>query len=163
MVKTVYLLIGGNLGDARSEIRKATALLSAALGQIKGLSSIYRSEAWGYESENNFYNQLIVIKTQLTAQQILTVCKEIEHLLGRQKNTTPGYSDRLIDIDILYLDDIVIKSERLIIPHPRLHKRLFALLPLNEIIPEFIHPVLKKSNKSLLSLCPDTNFIEKLD
>jgi 2-amino-4-hydroxy-6-hydroxymethyldihydropteridine diphosphokinase len=105
----------------------------------------------------------VIFKTDLEAPDILKICLDTEIKLGRERNALSGYSDRVIDIDILYIDDLVLNDKQLIIPHPRLQDRLFALVPLCEVIPEFIHPVLQKSNKSLLSLCPDNTIIEKLD
>ena len=163
MVLTVYLLFGGNIGETKIVFEKASKLLQQKIGPISARSAIYRSKAWGFQSENDFLNQLYLFKTQLSAKQILKICLETEELLGRQRNTKSGYTDRLIDIDILYLDDMIINSEELSVPHPKLQERLFALLPLNEIAPNFIHPVFQKSNKSLLSLCPDKSIIEKLD
>ena len=163
MVKTVSLLFGGNIGESLVVFEKASKLIQQKIGQISACSAVYKSKAWGYESENDYLNQLYLFKTQLEASEILKVCLETEQLLGRERNLKAGYADRLIDIDILYLDNLIIDTEKLTLPHPRLHKRLFALVPLNEVIPDFIHPIFKKSHKSLLSLCPDNNFIEKLE
>jgi 2-amino-4-hydroxy-6-hydroxymethyldihydropteridine diphosphokinase len=142
---------------------KATTILEKELGSFYIQSSTFRSGAWGYKSENKFLNQLVIFKTDLSARDILKICLDTEIKLGRERNALSGYSDRVIDIDILYIDDLVLNDDQLIIPHPRLQDRLFALVPLCEVIPEFIHPVLQKSNKSLLSLCPDNTIIEKLD
>lgn len=163
MVKTVSLLFGGNIGETRLEFEKASKLLQQKIGPISKRSAIYRSKAWGYQSTNDFSNQLYLFNTRLSVKMILNACLETEQILGRQRNSIHGYSDRIIDIDILYFEDLIIETQDLIIPHPKLQERLFALLPLNEIIPDFIHPVFKKTNKSLLSLCPDKGFIEKLD
>jgi len=163
VVKTVSLLFGGNIGETRLEFEKASKLLQQKIGPISKRSAIYRSKAWGYQSTNDFSNQLYLFNTRLSVKMILNACLETEQILGRQRNSIHGYSDRIIDIDILYFEDLIIETQDLIIPHPKLQERLFALLPLNEIIPDFIHPVFKKTNKSLLSLCPDKGFIEKLD
>ena len=162
-MKTVSLLFGGNIGDTKVAFEKASKLLQQKIGPISASSAIYRSKAWGYQSENNFLNQLYLFKSKLSANQILKICLETEHSLGRQRNSNSGYTDRIIDIDILYLDDLIIDTDELTIPHPKLQERLFALMPLNEVIPDFIHPVFQKTNKSLLSLCPDKSIIEKLD
>ena len=162
-VKTICLLYGGNMGETLAVFEKATAMLVKKIGPVYRQSSVYRSQAWGYESKNDFINQLVLFKTEFKAQQVLHYCLETESLLGRKRNNSPGYSDRTIDIDILYMDDLILSTDQLTIPHPRLHERLFALLPLCDVIPEFIHPVLQKSNKSLLDLCPDKSTIEKLD
>jgi len=162
-MKTVSLLFGGNIGETKVVFEKASQLLQQKIGSISARSSIYRSKAWGYESKNDFLNQLFFFETRLSAEMILEICLEAEQILGRQRNSGQGYSDRIIDIDILYLEDLIIETEDLTIPHPKLQERLFALLPLNEIAPNFIHPVFKKTNKSLLSLCPDKSKIEKLN
>ena len=163
MVKTISLLFGGNIGETRVVFEKASQILQQKIGSISAQSAIYRSKAWGYQSENDYLNQLFLFKTGLSAEMILESCLETEQILGRQRISRHGYSDRIIDIDILYFEDMIIESEDLIVPHPKLQERLFALLPLNEIAPNFIHPVFQKSNKSLLSLCPDKSIIEKLD
>ena len=163
MVKTISLLFGGNIGNTAVVFEKASQLLKQKIGPIGARSAIYRSKAWGYESENDFLNQLFLFKTRLSAEMILEACLEAEQILGRHRNSRHGYSDRIIDIDILYFEDLIIETEDLIIPHPKLQERLFALLPLTEIAPNFIHPVFQKTNKSLLSLCPDKSIIEKLD
>ena len=162
-MKTVSLLFGGNIGNPAVVFEKASQLLQQKIGAISASSAIYRSKAWGYQSENDYLNQLFLFETRLSAEMILEACLETEQILGRQRSSVHGYSDRIIDIDILYFEDLIIKTEDLTIPHPKLQERLFALLPLTEIAPNFIHPVFQKTNKSLLSLCPDKSIIEKLD
>ena len=162
-MKTVSLLFGGNIGNTAVVFEKASQLLQQKIGAISASSAIYRSKAWGYQSENDYLNQLFLFETRLSAEMILEACLETEQILGRQRSSVHGYSDRIIDIDILYFEDLIIKTEDLTIPHPKLQERLFALLPLTEIAPNFIHPVFQKTNKSLLSLCPDKSIIEKLD
>jgi len=162
-MKTVSLLFGGNIGKTRVIFEKASQLLQQKIGSINARSAIYQSKAWGYQSENDYLNQLFLFETLLSAEKILEICLETELILGRQRNSGHGYSDRVIDIDILYFEDLIIETEDLIVPHPKLQERLFALMPLNEIEPNFIHPVFQKTNKSLLSLCPDKSIIEKLD
>ena len=162
-MNTIYLLLGGNEGDTRKLFSKATLLLGEQIGEIKEKSAIYRSSSWGFDSNNDFLNQLLILQTKLHPDELLHHCLQIEAKLGRMRNSGKGYTDRPIDIDILYFGAQIIKNESLIIPHPRLHERLFALIPLNEIIPDFIHPVLHKSNKSSLSLCSDKSKIEKLE
>lgn len=162
-MKTVSLLYGGNIGKSIFVFERATKILEKKLGPLFFQSSLYRSKAWGYKSKNDYLNRLVLFKTELGAQEVLEICLNTEVLLGRERNNQSGYADRIIDIDILYLDDLVFDNDTLTIPHPRLHKRLFALLPLCEVIPEFIHPVLQKSNKSLLDLCPDKSIIDRLD
>jgi 2-amino-4-hydroxy-6-hydroxymethyldihydropteridine diphosphokinase len=163
MVKKVALLYGGNIGETLFMFEQATSILEKKIGMVFAQSSTYKSDAWGYNSENDFLNRLVIFKTGLSASEVLQVCLETELILGRKRNKLNYYSDRVIDIDILYMENLILNSKKLILPHPRLQDRLFALIPLCEVIPEFMHPVLQKSNKSLLSLCPDNTTIEKLD
>ncbi len=162
MIHTAYILLGGNLGDVQQHFKDAlTAIESVA--QIVNLSSIVESEPWGFESENLFLNQVIKIETSLSPLDLLQFNKKIELYLGREKaNDTTSYSSRPIDIDILYYNDVVIESEQLQIPHPRLHLRNFTLVPLVEIAPDYIHPVLLKSNQELLNTTPDTSKVRKM-
>ena len=161
-MKTVCLLYGGNIGESDYFFERATGILKNVIGNSTVSSSVYVSDAWGFTSDNKFLNKLVLFETDLSAEDVLTTCLETEEFLGRLRSSMPGYSDRLIDIDVLYMEDIIINTKQLILPHPRLQDRLFALVPLCEVIPEFIHPVLQKSNKSLLSLCNDKSKVEKL-
>jgi 2-amino-4-hydroxy-6-hydroxymethyldihydropteridine diphosphokinase len=163
MVKKVALLYGGNIGETLLVFKKATSILKKKLGFVYAQSSTFKSCAWGFDSENDFLNRLVIFKTDLKASEVLQICLDTEMKLGRERNEMNGYSDRVIDIDILYMEGLVLNSKQLILPHPRIQDRLFALVPLCEVIPEFIHPVLQKSNKSLLSLCTDKTKIEKLE
>ena len=125
-----------------------------------GKSSLYSSEAWGYSSENVFLNQVLILENNKKVENILLDCLSIEKELGRDRRDSTEYTDRPIDIDILYIDRLVIESENLNIPHPRMHLRRFTLAPLAEILPDFIHPILKKDHKSLLLLCADSSKVE---
>jgi 2-amino-4-hydroxy-6-hydroxymethyldihydropteridine diphosphokinase len=107
-----------------------------------------------------YYNQVIVFESQDSPRAILENCLSIEKKIGRTRNEQEEYSDRPIDIDILYVDDQIIEEKELHIPHPRLHLRRFTLEPLVEILPDFIHPILKKDHKSLLLLCSDSGKVE---
>ncbi len=161
-MKTVVLL-GGNLGDSKALFAKAIRLLGENGFSLLTKSKLYRSSAWGYESENCYLNQVILFETEKDPQQLLKVTLVVEKELGRIRKIEKNYTDRPIDIDILYLNDQIIENDNLIIPHPRLHLRKFTLEPLVEILPYFIHPILKKDHKSLLLLCPDSNTVEAID
>lgn len=145
----VYLGLGSNIGDRVGYIQQATSLLSCDENvKIVSTSSFYETEPWHFDSENWFVNAVIAISTPLYPYQLLKVCQRIENQLGR-KRTSENYEDRTIDIDILFYEnnlvDEVTDGQRLVIPHERIHQRAFMLVPMLEIAPEFIHPVLKKS------------------
>ena len=155
-MNTVFILLGGNLGKVRDNFIRTNKLLEEALGHISQKTAIYQSEAWGFKSESVFLNQVVVCKTKLSAHDILMHTQSIEKLIGRKvKTQNANYSDRLIDIDILFYNKEIIETKDLIIPHPRLHMRRFTLMPLNEIIPNFIHPKFNKSIAWLNKQCED--------
>ncbi len=159
----IVTLLGGNLGDSKALFQEAIHLMKSKGFIIENFSKVYKSIAWGYTSKNIYLNQVIVFQSNDSPQHILSTCLSIEKELGRQRVEKEGYSDRPIDIDILYMDDLSINKEELTIPHPRLHLRRFTLVPLEEILPDFIHPILKKDHKSLLLLCPDKSKVEAVD
>lgn len=133
----VYLSLGSNLGNRMENLYSAIRKLHAAVGEIEQISSIYETKSWGYESENNYFNCCVRVTTSLTPQQLLEETKRIERSMGRIK--TPDYSDRIVDIDILFYEMLVIKDELLEIPHPHIENRAFVLLPLAEIAPQLCH------------------------
>lgn len=148
--KRVYLGLGSNTGDKEQTLMRAIDLLSLALGSQPTLSSIIESEPWGYESDNSYANCVAAFDTALTPTQLLDTTEAIEKQLGRtQKSINGVYSDRTIDIDILFYGDEIITTPRLTIPHPLLHKRDFILSPMKEIAPELIHPLLKATIEEL--------------
>ena len=122
------------------------------IGYINKESSLYKSSSWGYKSENIFFNQALKISTNFSSHQLLAVTQSIEFLFGRVY--TNSYQDRLIDIDIIFFNSEIINNEKLKIPHERMHERAFVLVPLCDIIPDFIHPVFQKS---ILSLSKEIN------
>lgn len=147
---TVFLSLGSNLGNRKSLLQRAILLIGNDIGEILLESDIYESEAWGYMSENKFLNMAICISTKLLPEVLLGDLKKIEGTMGRKKSTG-GYIDRSIDIDIIFYDDLVISKPEITIPHPHMANRRFVLQPLNDIAPDFIHPVLKKSVQNLLN------------
>ena len=150
----IFFLLGSNLGDRLFYLSQARKMIGERLGEIETESQIYESEPWGFEHENMFLNQVIVIKSNFEPERILSLCQKIEIELDRKHYTT-GYSARTIDIDILFYDDEIISKSNLIIPHPQLHNRRFTLIALAEIAPEFKHPLLKDSISKLLTKCTD--------
>jgi 2-amino-4-hydroxy-6-hydroxymethyldihydropteridine diphosphokinase len=158
----VWLLLGGNQGDRVHLLRQARELLSRHAGKIVRQSALYESEPWGFTSPGWFVNQAVEMETAWSPVQLLSVTQQIEKTLGREKPLAAGYAPRTMDIDILLFDRQIICLPGLAVPHPRLHERLFALLPLCEITPETEHPVLQKTLRLLLQECRDTCRVRKL-
>ncbi|MDP2337972.1 MAG: 2-amino-4-hydroxy-6-hydroxymethyldihydropteridine diphosphokinase [Bacteroidota bacterium] len=158
MIK-LYLLLGGNLGDKQKIFSDARARLNEKVGKITALSAVYETEPWGFQSEDVFWNQVMEISTNLSPEEVLRQTQQIELELGRVRKTNQ-YDSRKIDIDILFYGDQVVEQENLSIPHPRIQERKFALIPLNEINPELIHPVFQKSIRQLLQECGDQLKVE---
>ncbi len=146
----VYIGLGSNIGDKRKNITNATVLIGALMGDLKVLSSLYETSPWGFESENQFLNAAILVETDQTPETCLAMAKAIEREMGRVK-TGEGYEDRIIDVDILLYEDMVLSTESLTIPHPLMQQRDFVLRPLAEIAPNLLHPTLKKTMAELLS------------
>jgi 2-amino-4-hydroxy-6-hydroxymethyldihydropteridine diphosphokinase len=153
MVK-VYLLLGGNLGDKKKVFSEARNRLGELSGEITAQSSVYETEPWGFNSEDLFWNQVLEISTELSPEVLLSRTQEIETDLGRIPKSDQ-YVSRVIDIDILFFGNQIINLEKLVVPHPRLQDRKFALIPLCEIAPDLLHPVFQKSIRQLLDECLD--------
>lgn len=161
IMNTVYFLLGSNVRTKQQQINTAESMLSNAMGRIVRSSSVYETEPWGFEAEESFYNQVLICETTLSPEACLQNCLSIEKTMGRER--IPGtYSSRVIDIDILFYNQDVIKSEGLKIPHPRLHLRKFVLEPLNELSPDLVHPEMNKNIRQLLEECEDTCWVKKL-
>jgi len=159
---TVYLSIGSNLGNKLINLQEAVFLLKEKTGPISAISKVYRSAAWGFESDD-FLNACIAINTTKTPQEVLATVLAIETQLGRERSTEKGYQARTIDIDIIYYGKEIIATTDLIIPHPNLQKRQFVLRPLVDIAPQFYHPILKKDSRNLLQECKDKSDLERID
>ncbi|RYY15668.1 MAG: 2-amino-4-hydroxy-6-hydroxymethyldihydropteridine diphosphokinase [Chitinophagaceae bacterium] len=149
----VYLLIGGNLGNRMENLDNAIRLIDSRAGKISGKSAVYETAAWGITDQKSFLNQAVRIITPHPPAALLDIILEIERALGRIRLEKNG--PRLIDIDILFYGSEIISEPRLKIPHPLLQERKFALEPMNNVCPDFIHPVLKKTVKQLLLECKD--------
>ncbi|OQX98670.1 MAG: 2-amino-4-hydroxy-6-hydroxymethyldihydropteridine diphosphokinase [Bacteroidetes bacterium 4572_128] len=153
-MKKIYILLGGNLGDRAYFLRKSIKEISQKIGKILKKSSIYESKSWGFSSEKNFLNQVILINSNLSPYKLLECSKKIEKKLGRiKKSKDKIYENRTIDIDILFYENEIINDENLQIPHKLLHKRKFTILPLCEIAPKLYHPLLKKNIENILKDC----------
>ncbi|MCB2206760.1 MAG: 2-amino-4-hydroxy-6-hydroxymethyldihydropteridine diphosphokinase [Bacteroidetes bacterium] len=151
-----YLLTGSNMEPRFDLIKQAVAMIEVDVGKVLELSSVYESEAWGFKADKNFLNQLILVETLLSPLDLLKRILTIEKKLGRRRNMTERYQSRLIDIDILYFNNSVIDLPELTIPHPRLHVRRFAMVPLAEVAPGYVHPLLEKTNSELLASIEDS-------
>ena len=128
----------------------AAALLAERVGDVLALSGFYETEPWGFQSENTFLNAALQLETALSPLELLKATQEIEIEMGRTQKSNGAYHDRIIDIDILLYDDLVLQTPELTLPHPLMHERLFVMEPLAEIAPNVIHPVFKKPVISLL-------------
>ena len=157
----VFLGIGTNLGNRENNLKDAIAKIEECIGKVVGSSSIYETEPWGFHTEDEFLNMVVKVETDLSPSGLLGRILMIESLLGRLREGRQ-YSSRVIDIDILLYDDLIIDEKSLKIPHPLMHERRFVLVPLCEIGAEMIHPVLKKSFSSLLELCQDKSKVKKI-
>ncbi len=155
-------IFGSNSGDRQALITQAIRKLSET-GRIISGSSFYETEPWGFECQENFLNQITVFETALSPEAFLQTCLDTEKQLGRIRTTDgPRYSSRPIDIDLLFCDSRILNTPALTLPHPRMCERNFVLVPLAEIMPDFVHPVLGKSIATLLEESPDRLQVKKI-
>jgi 2-amino-4-hydroxy-6-hydroxymethyldihydropteridine diphosphokinase len=158
----VFLGIGGNTGNKHDNFDKVYTFIKNELGAIIKRSLVYETPPWGFRSEENFWNQVILVETHFSPEKLLENIAEIENWFGRERKSGK-YSSREMDIDILYFDELILKTETLTIPHPQIANRLFVLVPLAEIAPEFVHPLLKINSLQLIVKCPDKSVISKVE
>jgi len=156
----VYLSIGSNKGNRSVLINKAIDEIEKKIGIIISRSTIYQSKSWGFDS-NDFYNLCLLIDTDIMPKSLLINLKKIEKSMGRE-DVDGSYSDRLIDIDILFYDNITTDSEDLKIPHPKIEIRKFVLVPMLEIADDYVHPILNKTIKELYNDCSDQDIPLKI-
>lgn len=138
-MSTLYLSLGTNLGDRRQNLKSALELIGSKVGTVVSASDIIETDPWGFESPNPFLNTVVKVETDLKPLEVLDVTQEIERQLGRATKSVNGeYHDRLIDIDILLYDDLVMDTPELTIPHPLMYERKFVMEPLAQIAPELV-------------------------
>lgn len=151
---TAYLGIGTNLGNRTENLHNAINLINEQAGTLLACSSFIETEPWGFTSDNPFLNAVVAIATPHAPHQLLHITQSIEKTMGRMHKTRFGkYTDRIIDIDILLYDELIINSPTLTIPHPHLLKREFAYLPLLEIAPHITFPGVKKQISEIVQQC----------
>lgn len=151
------IITGGNIGDMKPRLRQAQQLINNDIGIVLRCSHVYNSAAWGFSAEQEFQNQAMIVDTDLSPEELLAALQDIERQLGRdrtaeaaEKERTGGlYSSRIIDIDIIFYDDIQMNMPELTIPHPLMQERDFVLAPLSEITPKKVHPLLGKTVEQL--------------
>jgi len=154
----VYFSTGSNLGNRLASLVKAAKLIDAVIGKVIAVSPVIESKPWGFDAEMNFYNQVLLVETDLTPNQIIKEVLGIEKKIGRIRKG-PSYNSRVIDIDILFYANMLVEEDNLVIPHPRLHLRKFVLQPLASLAPGLVHPLLKKTISELLRLTEDKSQI----
>ncbi len=177
-MKEVFILLGSNRGDRMEYLNRALQLVTENAGTVLAKSAVYETAPWGFDDPMPFLNQVVEIETSLPAESLLGMLLSIEMQLGRKrpadacgchvdKGSADGndasshcqadaaYAGRTIDIDILFYGNTILFTGDLMVPHPRLHNRMFTLAPLNEIAPDFIHPILRKPISLLARECPD--------
>jgi 2-amino-4-hydroxy-6-hydroxymethyldihydropteridine diphosphokinase len=157
----LFLGTGGNLGNKQANFDKVYTHIQNELGTILKHSQIYETAPWGFESDDLFWNQILLVETMFSPNEILERIAKIEAVFGR-KRTGERYASREMDIDILYFDDLVLETENLAIPHPQIANRLFVLVPLAEIAPDFVHPILKLNSVEMLSVCKDNSEVKNV-
>lgn len=157
-----FILFGSNMGDKDALYDKAIHLINIRCGNMVAQSSAYESEPWGFESHEWFLNRLVVVETALSADGLMQELLRIEEELGRERSGGhKGYQSRPIDLDILYYGSRIILTDWVIAPHPRIHLRRFALKPMCEVAPDFVHPVFGLTQQMLLEQCPDHSVVKK--
>lgn len=155
-LESVFVLLGSNLGDRELLVNQASKMIGGRCGKIVAKSRLYESEPWGFKSEHWFLNQVVKVETAFSPDALMEVLLEIEKELGRDRSVPhEGYVSRPMDLDILYFGNEIIDTQMVKAPHPRLHERRFTLLPLCDIAPDYVHPVMKKTNLQLLDECQD--------
>lgn len=153
-MNSVYLLLGGNIGNVLASFVRAKEHIRNHIGTIKKESPVYYTEPWGLKNTDMFYNQALLTETKLSPEHLLSSIQRIESRMGR-KRRKGIIESRIIDIDILFYNNVVFNEKDLEIPHPRLHLRKFTLIPMTDLNPDLKHPVFDKTIHQLLEECDD--------
>jgi len=159
-MNSVVLLLGSNMGDRFTNLEKGSDEIKMGIGEIIQQSSMYETAAWGNENQEQFLNKVVTVNSSLKAAQLMKRILSIEEKMGRIR--MKKWEPRIIDIDILFYNNEMISNETLTVPHPSLHLRKFTLMPLAELMPDYIHPVLKKSITDLLHELNDSLEVKKI-
>jgi len=154
-----YLLIGSNLGDKATYLKNASSYIQQQCGQIVKQSSFYETEPWGFTDQPSFLNQALCVNTELAPAKLMQTLLQIETEMGRTRTIKMG--PRIIDLDILQIDQEIIDTPLLQIPHPAMHLRRFALIPMEEIAPNLVHPQFNQTMAQLLEACTDPTDVQK--
>ncbi len=162
IVRTTYLSLGSNQGDKLKTLQNAVYQISEKIGHVTRISSVYKTRSWGFEG-NDFFNICIEVSTNLNPESLIKTVLQIESSLGRLRADNLNYQNRTIDIDVLLFDDDILFYDDLKVPHPRMLERKFVLVPLTEIAPNVIHPIVKKTILICLQNCDDSSEIIKVD
>jgi len=160
-MNTLVLGLGGNKGDVKTTLKLAEQFILEELGEIKSISSMYKTAAWGNTNQPDFLNMVLILDTKEKVENCLKKVLNIEQKLGRIR-TEEKWIERTIDIDILFYNQQIIEHDDLKVPHPFLHQRKFVLIPLNEVAPKFIHPIFNTTIEMLLKKCTDELDVQKV-
>lgn len=158
-MNTAFILTGGNIGDRVQNLQAAAESIEKFCGKIVSKSSVFETAAWGNQDQAAFLNQVLEIETHISASSLLRKLLAIEANMGRLR--TAKNEPRIIDLDILFYNNFIIKLPHLQVPHPQIQERRFVLEPLNEIASDFIHPILHQSVHQLLMTCLDPLDVKK--
>lgn len=155
MAHRIFFGLGSNLGDKEKNIEEAYRRIEERIGKIVSKSALYVTRPEGFQSENWFVNTVCEVVSDVPVDKVFAITQTIEKQLGRTGKSINGkYADRVIDIDMLMVDDCIIDRPELTVPHPRMHLRRFVLVPFAEIAPDVVHPILKQSIRDLLEQLP---------
>ena len=159
----VIIGLGSNMGDKAACLSRAAEMISAEAGEIKAVSSVWETEPWGFEADENFLNAVVVLETDWQPSRLMPLFRSVEGRLGRRRNTGRRYESRVIDIDILLWGNLELSEPGLEIPHPRLADRRFVLVPMNEVVPGAVHPVTGMTVTGMLACCEDESEVRLSD
>ena len=155
----VFLQLGSNLGDRELLLKDAIIAIENRVGDVVEFSKVYESAPWRVEGQENYLNQILKVRTPLSAYEVLSIVLDIEKQLGRIR--LEKWGERIIDIDIIFYNDFIIETPDLCVPHKHLHERMFVLTPLHNIAPEMVHPIYNKTIAELLEMCNDIELVKE--